>query len=106
MTPIRIDPESEAEAAVWALTREIVTLFSTLPWVLIGGQMVAIHEAEHGIRPLRSTVDVDALVDVRTLSTATLAAARLLQGASFAAQHDARASTRRATPQGDLGLPS
>jgi hypothetical protein len=88
MTPIRIDPESEAEAAVWALTREIVTLFSALPWVLIGGQMVAIHEAEHGVRPLRSTVDVDALLDVRTLSTATLAAARLLQSASFAAQHD------------------
>jgi hypothetical protein len=51
--------------------------------------MVAIHEAKHGLRPLRSTVDVDALVDVRTLSTATLAAARLLQGASFDVQHDA-----------------
>lgn len=70
-TPIVVNPESEADAAVWALTREVASLFASLPWILIGGQMVAIHEAEHGLRPLRSTVDVDALVDVRTLSTAT-----------------------------------
>ncbi len=88
-TPIVVSPESEADASVWALTREVASLFASLPWVLIGGQMVAIHEAEQGLRPLRSTVDVDALLDVRTLSTATLAAARLLQGASFDAQHEA-----------------
>jgi hypothetical protein len=87
--PIVVSPESDADAAVWALTREVASLFASLPWILIGGQMVAIHEAEHGLRPLRSTVDVDALVDVRTMSTVTLAAARLLQSASFDVQHDA-----------------
>ena len=44
----RIDPESEAKAAVWALTREIVSLFSSFPRVPMGGQVVPREDAGAG----------------------------------------------------------
>jgi hypothetical protein len=61
--PIAIIPQSDADARLWNLTREVARLFSGLPWVLIGGQTVAILEAEHGLVAGRATVDVDALLD-------------------------------------------
>ena len=36
-----------------------------LPWVLIGGQMMALLAAEHGVPLPRLTLDADVLVDVR-----------------------------------------
>lgn len=36
-------------------------------WALIGGQLVHLHCAERGVLPTRSTNDVDAVVDIRTL---------------------------------------
>lgn len=88
-SPIRVFPQSEADAQLWRLTREVASLFSGLPWVLIGGQMVAIIEAGHGAVVGRTTVDVDALLDVRAFSAATLEAARILQAAQFVAEHHA-----------------
>jgi hypothetical protein len=34
-------------------------------WLLVGGQMVHLHCAEHGYVPTRATNDVDTVVDVR-----------------------------------------
>jgi hypothetical protein len=81
--PIKVVSASEADAGQRRLTREIARLFLRLPWVLIGGQMVVILEAEHG-RPVgRATIDVDALLDVRVVSTAARDAATLLRVVGF-----------------------
>ena len=84
--PIRIVPIDEAEAAVWRLAREVAKMLSGLPWVLIGGLMVRIIEAEHGVTPKVTTGDVDTLMDVRMLSTATEEAATRLLAADFEPQ--------------------
>lgn len=76
--PLRVAVTGDAD--LWALTREVASVLSPVPWVLIGGQMVAIIEAEHGRAVGRVTYDVDALVDVRAQATATEdAASRLLE---------------------------
>lgn len=45
---IRVTPASHAEVELWRLTRQVSDILRGLPWVLIGGQMVAIIEIEHG----------------------------------------------------------
>lgn len=37
----------------------------TVPWTLVGGQMVMLHALEHGIAPVRPTHDGDVVADVR-----------------------------------------
>ncbi len=81
--PIRIDPSSGAEARLWRTTAEIARLFAYWPWVLVGGLMVAILEREHGVTVSRTTVDVDALIDVRAPAQATRQAAVRLEEAEF-----------------------
>ncbi len=71
---IRIRPATDADASLWRLTREMAAILDPLPWVLIGGQMVAILEAEHGAAIGFVTGDVDALVDVRAMIGVTLEA--------------------------------
>lgn len=84
---IRVNPPSDADAGLWRLTREVAETLHGIPRVLIGGQMVAIIEAEYGGSVGRATGDVDALVDVRTLSSAPRTAAKRLQAAGFVPQH-------------------
>ena len=62
---IRLLPASDADADLWRLTREVAGILRGIPWVLIGGQMVALIEAEHGASVGRATGDVDTLLDVR-----------------------------------------
>ena len=83
MTAIRITPISSEEAALWRLAREVGDLFSGLPWILIGGLMVRIMEAEHGVTTTVTTGDLDAVLDVQAVSGATRAAADRLQSANF-----------------------
>ena len=73
---IRVLPASDADADLWRLTREVGQILRGIPWVLIGAQAVALIEAEHGASVGRVTRDVDALLDVRALSTTTQAAAQ------------------------------
>ena len=80
---IQIRPASEADAYLWRLTREIAAILHPLPWVLVGGQMVAILEAEHGAAIGFATGDVDALVDVRAMIGVTVEGARRLLDAGF-----------------------
>src|ERR1700737_1932958 len=47
-------------------------------WTLIGAQMVALHGMEHGRLPLRSSEDLDVLVDIRVLTRGTETLSRLL----------------------------
>lgn len=87
--PIRIVPSSDAEAQLWRTTAEVARLFADWPWVLVGGLMVAILERERGVAPVRTTIDVDALIDVRALTQATRQAAVRLEEAGFAAEQTA-----------------
>ena len=80
---IVVQSASEADARLWRLTKEIARLFAGLPWTLIGGQMVAIIEAEHDAVIARATIDVDALLDVRIVATVTHDAAAILRAAGF-----------------------
>lgn len=87
--PILIVPSSDAEAQLWRTTAEVARLFADWPWVLVGGLMVAILERERGVAPVRTTIDVDALIDVRAVTQATRHAAARLQGAGFVAEQTA-----------------
>lgn len=88
-TPIKITPIDSAEAEVWRLAREVAEMMRGLPWVLIGGLMVRIIEAEHGVSTEWTTGDVDTVLDIRAVSTATEEAASRLMAANFEPeQHD------------------
>lgn len=84
--PIAIAPIDDAEAEVWRLTREVALLLTGLPWVLIGGLMVRAAEAERGVTTTFTTGDVDIVLDVRAVSTATAEAATRLLAADFRPQ--------------------
>jgi hypothetical protein len=68
MTEIDIEPDNEEDARLWS---SVGDLASVLPgeWVLIGGLMVQLHALEHGVREVRTTVDVDVLGQVRPEGT-------------------------------------
>lgn len=80
---IQIPALSDRDESLWRLTHEVADVLETLPWVLVGGQMVAILEAEHGATIGFATGDVDALLDVRAVVDVTLEAARRLLDAGF-----------------------
>ena len=86
----------------WRLTRQVSDILRGLPWVLIGGQMVAIIEIEHGVSVGRDTADVDTLVDVRALSTATEEAAARLLAAGFAPKPEDDGLAYRFSRDGDI----
>lgn len=84
--PIRIVPSSDAESQLWRTTAEVARLFADLPWILVGGLMVAVLEREHGVTVSWTTIDVDALIDVRAVTQATREAAIRLEDAGFVAE--------------------
>jgi hypothetical protein len=87
--PIRITPISDEEAALWRLVREVTGLLDGLPWILIGGLMVRILEAEHGVATTWTTGDLDTVLDVRAVSGAIRQAVTRLQKADFTPErHD------------------
>jgi hypothetical protein len=103
---ITIMPTHDAEARIWATALEVSELFADVPWVLIGAQMVMLLEREVGRTSGRTTGDVDAIVDVRTLAGGTRTAARRLVAAGYeldAAEHPHR--FRRGDAQVDLLAP-
>lgn len=53
------------QAESWAALVELAPAFGN-NWLLVGGQMVFIHEVERGARDVRPTEDVDVVVDIRT----------------------------------------
>ncbi len=61
---IHLPAMSAEQTASWHALTELYERLSD-HWVLVGGQMVHLHCAEHGHRPERPTDDVDTVVDVR-----------------------------------------
>jgi len=53
-----------AQEASWHALLDLAEGFPT-GWTLIGGQLVQLHCAERGVRPIRPTLDADAALDVR-----------------------------------------
>jgi hypothetical protein len=62
MTVLSLLPPTQYQA--WQLLFELERTVS-VPWALIGGQLVALLAAEHGTALPRTTQDADVLVDVR-----------------------------------------
>lgn len=62
--PIVLPAMTGAQAASW---HALMDLHERLPdhWTLVGGQMVHLHCAEHGVSPERPTEDADTVLDVR-----------------------------------------
>ncbi len=80
---IRIEPLGVAEAGLWRATLEVSVLFADVPWVIIGAQMVMLLEREQGVASGRTTLDLDAIVDVRAIVGGSRTAAGRLVGAGF-----------------------
>jgi predicted nucleotidyltransferase len=89
---IRIDPLGAAEAGLWRTTLEVAALFADVPWVIIGAQMIMLLEREQGITSGRTTLDLDAIIDVRAIAGGSRTAASRLVGAGFepSAEHQHR----------------
>lgn len=98
---LKITPVSTEEVELWRLAAEVAAIFEGLPWVLIGGVMVRIIEAEQGVEPAFATGDLDAVLDLRTLTTATRVAADRLQEAGFEPERHDESVTYRFTRGGD-----
>jgi hypothetical protein len=62
--PIALPAMVGPQAAAW---HALMDLHEKMPehWTLVGGQMVHLHCAEHGISPERPTEDADTVLDVR-----------------------------------------
>ena len=76
-------PHGDDEERLWRLVAEVAGLLHGLRWMLIGGLMVRLLEAEHGAPTSWTTVDVDAVVDPRSMSIATTIEADRLMAAGF-----------------------
>lgn len=96
---VDIAPGSGAEAAVWATALAVSDALGDLPWVLVGAQMVMLLEQEAGRPSGRTTGDVDAMVDVRAVATATRTAAARLVAAGFEPDGGAHPYRFRRGPQ-------
>lgn len=80
---IALHPIDQQQAAIWRLAKEVASAFDALPFVLIGGLMVQLLEAERGVVSGFATGDVDVVLDVRALTGATQRAAAALVDAGF-----------------------
>jgi predicted nucleotidyltransferase len=55
-----------AEWRLWSLVAELANRLDPESWVLIGGQMTALHAHLAGVAPRRTTTDVDIVADILT----------------------------------------
>lgn len=79
---ITLQPESTQEHDLWGAALEIAAHMSR-GWTLIGAQMVALHALEHGRTPMRTSADVDVLLDLRTVPRGTRQMSQLLVEKGF-----------------------
>jgi len=95
---------SAAEVRLWATLSEVCELFEEIEWVLVGGLMVKIFEAERGrVMPV-TTIDVDAIIDVRAMlrGQGTREAVRRLKAAGFVPFEPDRETVYRFTRDGEI----
>jgi hypothetical protein len=99
---LEIESRSDADARLWVTLHEVCELFSGLPWVLVGGLMVRLLEAEHGRETQVATIDVDAIIDVRAMTLGTREAAQRLLDRGFQPERPGRETVYRFTRGGDI----
>ena len=99
---LEIASRSDADARLWVALHEVCDLFSELPWVLVGGLMVRLLEAEHGRETPVTTIDVDAIIDVRAMTLGTRQAAQRLLDHGFQPERPDREIVYRFTRAGDI----
>jgi hypothetical protein len=80
---VRLPPLAGRQAESWSA---LVELAPTLGehWLLVGGQMVFLHEVQRRAREVRPTDDIDVVVDLRVQPTGLVAIHRRLEAAGFA----------------------
>ncbi len=64
LSPVVLPPLFGGQADSWAALLDLAPAFGD-NWLLVGGQMVFLHQVEQGARDLRPTDDVDVVVDLR-----------------------------------------
>lgn len=64
-TPVDLPSFDGAPAALWTAVLDLADGIPSVPWTVVGGQMVFLHALEHGAPLPRISEDVDAAVDVR-----------------------------------------
>jgi len=83
MAPIALpDIMRPAQEQGWLTLIKLAMTFPT-GWCLVGGQMVWLLAAEHGVAPLRATDDVDVVVDIRSEPTGIQALCGWLEDEEF-----------------------
>jgi len=80
--PLVLPEMPEHQEAMWATLLDFEET-DPPPWVLVGGQMTALHLAEHGVTVHRPTDDGDMVVGVWTRRDALRSTATYLTGAGF-----------------------
>jgi hypothetical protein len=79
-----IGPLTTQGSATWRAIAELTSHVPIDDWVVVGGQMVAIHAALAGVDPPRLTDDGDIVVDVRDAGRGSMrAVARSLVDTGF-----------------------
>lgn len=81
-TVVRLPRLAGGQAASWRALLEIVPQLGN-NWLLIGGQMVFLHEVERESTDVRPTNDIDLVVDLRVEPAALGQTHEVLAGAGF-----------------------
>lgn len=94
------------EWRLWSLVAELASRIRPESWVLIGGQMVALHMHLAGATPRRTTTDVDIVADVLTERTSFQACKNAAKEIGLDAQPSITGETlhRFSGPAGQLDL--
>jgi len=79
---VHLPPVVGRQGESWAALLELAPSLGA-HWLLIGGQMVFLHEVERGVAETRPTDDVDVVVDVRVEPTGLNVIHELLRSAGF-----------------------
>lgn len=79
---VDLPPLVGGQAASWAALVELAPAF-TDNWLLVGGQMVFLHEVERRAIDVRPTVDIDVVVDLRAEPAGLARIHALLAAAGF-----------------------
>ena len=94
------------EWRLWAAIAELAGHLAAEQWVLIGGQMVALHLHVAGVQPTRTTTDIDIVADVLTAPGAYAACKNAARKMNLEPQPSLTGNTlhRFAGPTGQLDL--
>ena len=79
---VRLPPLAAPVDQLWHVLMDLSEQL-TVPWALVGGQMVLLHAVEHGRVPPQISQDGDLIADVRSEQGAITAVVDLLTGTGF-----------------------